>query len=94
VEAGRGGGRLASKNNRAQGDSHRINVTERSRHAPTLALRDRVLYTTHTTLFTCGKKGGTGQGGGEGRGKGEDRWAGYMNAAGDGLKPTPSCKEI
>ena len=96
VGGGAGRGRTASKNEQ-QGwvrRCHRINVTARSRHAPTLPYTGIEYSTGHIQHFLHTGKGGTGRGGGEGRGKGEDRRAGYMNAAGDGLKPTPSCKEI
>ena len=86
----RGGGALAglARTTGLEATSHGINVTEWSRHAPTPPATGlgTVLDTYNT--FYYGKKGGTGRGGGEGRGKGEDRRAGYMNAAGDGLKPT------
>ena len=68
--------------------SHGFNVTGWSRHAPTPPATGLGIVLDTYNTFYYGKKGGTGRGGGEGRGKGEDRRAGYMNAAGDGLKPT------
>lgn len=90
TESTRRGGALAglARTTGLEATSHGFNVTEWSRHAPTPpATGLRIVLDTYNTFYIR-EKGGTGRGGGEGRGKGEDRRAGYMNAAGDGLKPT------
>ena len=69
-EGGAGAGRSASKSNTLKGTSHRVNVTDWSRHAPTL--RDGIgYYTRHIQHFLhTGKREGRDEEEGKGEGKG------------------------